>query len=344
MSAAAVVPKKKETTASVVQPLLEQAKKHLGAYGKYVDQATPVVLVIANGIDTAYPHVVKINLLAQDAWKQIQPYGPEQYITLALGLFMCFFGGAYMLLIAAYEAVRLTVWQRLSASIKVLYSNYKKAQLASKKDDEIDADNNGVADVTEIGKDELMTRKILVFARAVDPDETVEAATALWTGFLTVLATMRLKLAQCITFGYAMGNTAFEAVGPAVQEGLHNALPPEFKKWAPRLTKQGFAFVGIIIAFMFQRVITAFHSAVQGGSIAVQAAIKLAKKKGMLPPTFEAHARNVNLASMALAAIGFYYQFSSGFAAPFPFNVLLLPMTIAEWLLSACVSTGLGAM
>ena len=31
-----------------------------------------------------------------------------------------------------------------------------------------------------------------------------------------------------------------------------------------------------------------------------------------------------------VAAVGLYFQFSNGMALPFPFNILLLPLTIVE--------------
>ena len=41
-----------------------------------------------------------------------------------------------------------------------------------------------------------------------------------------------------------------------------------------------------------------------------------------------------------IAAVGFGFQFFSGFALPFPLNVILLPLTIVEWFLRVQISMG----
>ncbi len=39
----------------------------------------------------------------------------------------------------------------------------------------------------------------------------------------------------------------------------------------------------------------------------------------------------------SIALIGFYFQFSSGFSLSFPLNVLLLPFTILEYMITWAV-------
>jgi len=40
----------------------------------------------------------------------------------------------------------------------------------------------------------------------------------------------------------------------------------------------------------------------------------------------------------ALAAIGVYFQVRYGFSLPFPFNILLFPLTFLEWVIIWAVS------
>ena len=44
----------------------------------------------------------------------------------------------------------------------------------------------------------------------------------------------------------------------------------------------------------------------------------------------------------AIAAQGFWFQLSTGFSVPFPFNVLLLPLSMLEWYLKLQVVAGGG--
>ena len=39
-----------------------------------------------------------------------------------------------------------------------------------------------------------------------------------------------------------------------------------------------------------------------------------------------------------LAAAGFYFQLTSGFALPFPLNLVFLPLSIVEWILRLQIS------
>tara|TARA_B110001452_G_scaffold245142_1_gene229614 strand:+ start:729 stop:944 length:216 start_codon:yes stop_codon:yes gene_type:complete len=60
---------------------------------------------------------------------------------------LCFFGGTYVAAIAAVEAWRHMGWQRSYADAVHVWEQTQHIRQQSKKDDFVDADGNGIADV-----------------------------------------------------------------------------------------------------------------------------------------------------------------------------------------------------
>lgn len=330
--------KKEESFVGVAMD--EAANRVPAKYAPYVRQAKPAVVAVADAIDAAWPHVVRAYEMVLHLWELMQPYNPQQFFPLLFGLALCFFGGSYLTLVAAAEALRLSVWDKLVASFAILKNNYTKALAESKKDDDIDADNDGVADVKQITKKELLSRKVYVILRSIDPKETTEALTIIWAGFLTVLATVRIKFAQCFTLGAAIGDMGRTALAPHIQPKIHEILPPELNKWSAELTHYIFTFSGVIIAFFMQRIIGGFHSAIRGGKLIVDNAVVLGKKFGHLDANFDDKSQNVHIMSISIAMFGFFWQLKNGFGVPFPINIVLLPFTILEYVLEVCLAIG----
>jgi hypothetical protein len=85
--------------------------------------------------------------------------------------------------------------------------------------------------------------------------------------------------------------------------------------------------IGISIAWHIQTVISAFTSALAGGLL-VSRAILLILFKGK---TKHEDTNADEIASYAFAAAGFYFQYSMSFNTPFPLNILLFPVEVAEY-------------
>jgi hypothetical protein len=135
-----------------------------------------------------------------------QPYHPEELIPALFGLFMAFFGGHYFLTFAAIEAYRVFGWKQTIENLRLIHTNYLVVMEASRKDDELDVDGDGIADVKQMSKKKLFTRKLALALKACNPHEVSAAVTGLWTGFMGVVATLRIQFAQTITMGATIGD------------------------------------------------------------------------------------------------------------------------------------------
>jgi hypothetical protein len=107
---------------------------------------------------------------------------------------LCFFGGEFVLLIAAVEAYRSTGWESTLKCITDLYTDFNAVAEASKKDDKVDADKDGVADVNQITSKELIHRKTILFIETVEPKRFTDALAGLNVGFVAVVATLKLQV------------------------------------------------------------------------------------------------------------------------------------------------------
>merc|ERR1711957_725314 len=109
---------------------------------------------------------------------------------------MCFFGGVFPATIAAYEAWRTCGGSVAIADLQKLYGEFTKVKDLNKKDDEKDEDGDGIADVNQVDAKQLMQRKVGVVLSAVQPEVVSGALTGLYTGWIGVLAILKIQFAK----------------------------------------------------------------------------------------------------------------------------------------------------
>jgi hypothetical protein len=97
-----------------------------------------------------------------------------------------FFGGRFAVTFAAIEAFRTLGGSDVYDAIEDLKLDFHAYRDASKKDDELDEDGNGVRDVKELRSHELVSRKTMLALRSVDPVRCNHALGGLYKGFAGV--------------------------------------------------------------------------------------------------------------------------------------------------------------
>lgn len=85
--------------------------------------------------------------------------------------------------------------------------------------------------------------------------------------------------------------------------------------------------IGISIAWKLQTIISAFTSALAGGLIMSRALlfIRFKGQKNHDDTSMD------EIASYIFGGLGFYFQFTHSFDAPFPLNIILWPVELAEY-------------
>mmetsp|Transcript_5303 Transcript_5303/g.12664 ORF Transcript_5303/g.12664 Transcript_5303/m.12664 type:complete len:345 (-) Transcript_5303:49-1083(-) len=288
------------------------------------------------------PFALRCSAAAQKGWTALQPYHPEHMVEALVGFIICFFGGTFLTLIAAIEAYRMVGWTASLKAGRVLWKNAELAIAASKADDSEDLDGDGQSDVKQLldaGKvKEVARRKMSVVMIAVNPEEVADALVAVNSGFMAVVATLKLEFAKAITLGNAIGDTIEPTVLRFTEPVAKAAVPEPYHKWVRPTIKYSCKGFAVSIAWTIQRVISAFHSAIRGGLMCSRGVLHYLGKVGVLKLD-DKDTYLDEIVGFVLAFLGFSVQFQWGFSLPFPLNLLLLPFSILEWLLMWSVNS-----
>lgn len=289
--------------------------------------------------DAAYPHLEKYFRLAQGYYATLEPYHPELLLPTLIGIVLCFFGGDFVLVISAVEAYRVAGWSTTRQCIVDLIADFQAVAEASKKDDSVDDNKDGVADVKQISTKELFNRKMLIFIQTIDPKRFTDSITGLNHGFLAVVATLKLEFCKALTLGGSICDCILPPI-LKISVPLIASIPaihPAYHKWIPIVLTYVIKYIVISCAFFLQRIVSALHSSIRGGLMIARNLLQYLKAMKLID--FDDKETYIDeIAGYCLAFFGFYFQLRMAFRLPFPLNVLLFPVTIAESFLTWAVS------
>jgi len=259
---------KQLSTEETTENYLKMIEASAPAFTKpYLAKVAPVVIMCASCVSASIPMIHYLYEKALEMKVLLEPFHLDALLPAFLGFIMCFFGGSYMTLIAAAEAYRMVGWETQVKCIRELSEDFTRFLAANKQDDSVDADGDGVADTSQISKSDLMTRKTLLFLKTVDPKRLSEALGGLQSGFLAVVATLKLQFAKAITLGTAIGDILMKPANSYVVPVVERVLPDEYRKWAGPIVSYLIKSFAISTAWFLQRIISAFHSAMRGGTM-----------------------------------------------------------------------------
>jgi hypothetical protein len=212
--------------------------------------------------------------------KAIYQLLPSDCISALLGLVFCFCGGLFPTLFAAVEAARLTGWVVTHRAAMDLVEEGGKLLRESKKDDETDADGDGVADVLQLDNKALLLRKTKLVLTTCDPARLNAALSGLYMSWISVLATLRVRFARTITLALSVAEALYPPAMKVLAPTLVHLTPPEYCKWIPVVVGWMCKAVGVSLAWYIQRLFSALTSAVRGGLQCARALMRLAHTKG----------------------------------------------------------------
>ena len=324
------------TPASPLGSVFGTLERKYPQYRTQLEQVHKIALKAAAMLDKIAPYFAHVSDYAVVAKEQVNKYHLEEFVPMLIGLALCFFGGAYTMLIAVIETVRLLCWEDLHKSFDVLKRNYEIAAEQNRRDNLVDADGNGIADVQEINRSELFSRKVALFMKSVDIEEVQSAARTIAAAFMSVMAALRVKLARSLALGGSLANMAKEYIH--LEQWLREVLPPDMKKWAGVLSNMIAGAVTMTLATLLSGIISIAHCCIRGSDMFVQHAVRVARERGLLEDNISMESTKEKALVAVVAATGFFWQVSHSDAQPFPINLFLLPLTILEFFLNIFVS------
>jgi hypothetical protein len=339
-------------------PQAERVSKALAASATQVDKVNPKVAEFLRLASPVLTYVIMAVLYVAPLYAKVYKVMyrvycmlPTNVLKMVFGATLCFFGGTYVAAIAAVEACRTMGGANMMAHINFVWSEIKTVQLANQKDDYVDADGDGIADVDQISATDLAKRKMLLAMTSVsEPQRLQNAIGALWATYIAVLATLRLEFAR--TTALALGIVeviklpVVRLTGPLVS----SLIGPKLIHWTDTIIDTTISFIAVVFAWYLQMVISAWNSALRGGRIFADALFNILIEKGWLDkcPDWLVGGKPFDLDKCFLDEIvmaliaggGLFFQLSSGFNPGFIINVLLFPLTIIEWFLRWQISMG----
>lgn len=300
----------------------------------YIHHLASAVAFAVVGWDAVQPYLFLAFNQAVWAYNQL----PDDILNALFGLLLCFFGGTFAVLIAAVEAFRMTGWSQTRDNVLALYDEYLVVKAKYEEDEKHDKNNDGVPDVQQKTPSELLLHKTHLFVTSVkNPDKISSAITGIFSSCLSVAAVLRIQFAKTVTLGVSIGNAMRNAAESFLMPTLNQLTPVEYRHWLPTVVNYVCKSIAISIAWYIQKVVSAIHSSIRGGLMFTRHMFEFCNKRGYFHLKHED--TNIDeISGWALAAIGVYFQITSGFTLPFPLNLLLLPFTFAEWVIIWLVS------
>ncbi|KPI84424.1 hypothetical protein ABL78_6531 [Leptomonas seymouri] len=332
----AAPPSMPRSVASPLGSVFAALEKKYPKYHAQLDQTHKIALYSFSALDKAAPYFSQASACAYAAKEQAIKHNMGELAPMLMGLALCFFGGAYTMLIAVVETVRLLCWEDLKRSLAVLKHNYEVAAEQNRKDNLIDADGNGIPDVAEVDGRELFSRKMSLFMKSVDVESVQAAARTIVSAFMSVIAALRVKLARSLALGGSLASMAMEYIH--LEQWMVEVLPPDLQKWSGVLSKVMVGAVAMTLATMLSGIVSIAHCCIRGSDMFVRHAVRVARERGLLREDVSMDSTKARALVTVVAAMGFLWQLSHFDSHPFPINVLLLPLTIAEFLLNIVVS------
>lgn len=314
-----------EQEARYAKVIVELAEKVPEKARPYVIKAAPILAKFMVFCIVATPYVLQAVKKIDEVMNKL----PLHLFRAIIGFVICFFGGVFPLTIAAVEAWKVCGGDEAIKAIKELRNELKRCQEASAKDDETDADGDGIADVNQITGKELVERKVKLVLKVVKPETVSTQVSLLYTGWVGVVATLKIQFAKTIALGAAIGQRLYEPAQRFLEPTLQAMCPEEYAQWVPWGVKWGCKAIAVYIAWWIQRIISAFHSAIRGGLMCGKELVNYAHDKGWIKTNDEETYLD-EIVGWGLAVFGFITQIMLGFSVPFPLNFFMWPIYMVE--------------
>jgi len=295
---------------SAAAEMLRAAGKPLVSFLSYI-----IPILIING-----RHV-------RDAYYKL----PSNMLQFHLGFVFCFFGGLYPVLFAAIQAAEFGGRQILREAAKDLGDETLRIIEESKKDDDADDNNDGIADVKQISDKEFRNRKIQLVLKKIDPEKIDRAINSVYSVWLSVAAVLTIEFARTIASALSIADFLKKPINHWVAPLVQMAVPQEYNRWVPVILGWMCKSIAMSIAWYIQTIRSAFASALAGGLLMSRSTLYMLQKRGLFQKKDHSETHVDEFLSYIFAACGFYFQFKLGFDVPYPFNLILFPFEIAEY-------------
>lgn len=295
---------------------------------KYARKAAPAIGVIGATLEVIVPLVNRCGLAAYAIYGRL----PSEYAKGLGGIGLCFFGGRYTVSIAAAQAFRSTGGSKAYMHLQELQAQVLALQTA------------GIADTSAYDKSQpggatnLITSKVMLALKTVDPEVVTTAASGLWTAYMGVLSVLKFKFAQTLALTQGIGESLRPSVAKLVGPTLVAVTPPEFRKWISPGINVSCKMLAGLAAWRLQYLLSTLQSSLQGGMITSTVLLHMLAQRGIVKFTSAEESLFTDAAGWSLAVCGLYVQMFWGLPVPYFMSPLMWPLDFLEWVLNWTVT------
>jgi hypothetical protein len=314
-----------------LEPYLMKLLALLRQLRPYVDQSIPYIKQTYN----------LLTRLHADYWQ-------DGYGEILYSLLLVFFGGQFALTILSIQAFNQAGGNIIRQSVSDLRATFKESLRKIQDEPEgkllFDKDGDGQVTADEViltvydavTKDKDKEKNLVltsVLLKCVDPNRLMEVLIGLWAGVVAVIATLKSDLAKAISNGARIGQHLLAYIKVYAEKPLYEKFP-QHKNWVDVALQAFCGLVGIIFSLLVVRVVSAFNSALNGAHRLVEIALSYVKKRNIIQIDPK-HETTLSQATVVLLVfLGLNFQLSHGFAPPWYFRPVLLPLSILETLIT----------
>jgi hypothetical protein len=276
----------------------------------------------------AGPYLIQAYLVAYKIYEKL----PKNVVTMILGLAFCFFGGFFAVTFAAVEAFKEIGGDDVWSAIDSLKRDVRAVLIASKKDDDEDKDGNGIKDVHKLTAQELVTRKVSLALKTVNPEQINTAVAGLYKGFTGVVVVLKFRFARTIALALSIAEYMRPLAMRFLAPALAMAIPAEYHQWISTIISVFCRTIATSIAWKIQRLISTIQAGIKGGLMFSRALVRFLHENEIIDFDDEATFMD-EILGWVVAAMGIWFQIEHGWHLPFILNIFLWPLHIAEHVL-----------
>lgn len=311
-----------------------------GFVAKTVEKLLPKILGSLGKVEVVIDQLImlysKLHELYLVGHKKIEQYNPEAVVGMLNGFLLIFFGGFFIVTVAMIEAFNQGGAETMFENFGILRQQAHAVRLANEADDKKDDDGDGVADVKQISKEQLASRKMQLIFTSMDPFVMQAAFANMWTATLSAASTVKLVFARTIALGVSIGNNLYRPIERYIIPLLVRNTAPTYHKWYPMVFSYICRMIGASLAFQIQRILSTVSSAMKGGHMLIDNFALLCETRGI---TYLSEGYLDDILAWALVAVGIYAQIFLFTSLPFIIKLLFFPAFLIEWILTSLVSS-----
>jgi len=190
-----------------IDSLEQYVDKNYPFLDKCTDVANPVIKVLVRLVCCVAP----LYKFLFQAIYIFYKWAPKCLLQMAIGLSLCFFGGQYLMVLAAIEAWNNTGGKDTMNNLKIVFEE-GQAMLKNQR-----------APTSFVPPGEALQQSTIVALKSVkDPKRLEVAVGGLWSSYLAVIATLRMQFARTVALALGIADNIKKPLTKAITPALEH--------------------------------------------------------------------------------------------------------------------------